>query len=73
MTITFKKLTKLLKKRHLTKKDLANQAAIHPSTITRFSTGYSDVRIETLHAICQVLGCNISDIVEFNFEEQDNL
>lgn len=64
MTISYKKLWKLLIDNDMKKKDLAIKAGISTSTITKMSKG-ENVTTEVLGKICKAFKCNIEDIVEF--------
>ena len=61
MTITYDRLWKLLKSVGLKKKDLAEMAHIHPSTISRMGNrqGISSM---VIIKICVALNCDLSDI-----------
>ncbi len=69
MTISFKKFNTLLKRKHLFKKELAEKAALHPSTLSRISSGSGNIRITTLHALCKALNCDIGDVLEFTWDK----
>lgn len=64
MTVSYKKLWKLLIDHDMKKKDLAKAANISNYTITKMSKG-ENVTIEILGKICTALNCNIDDIMEF--------
>jgi DNA-binding Xre family transcriptional regulator len=64
MTISYKKLWKLLIDKDLMKKDLQQQTNISWATITKMSKGET-VSTEVLMKVCKVLDCDIGDIVEF--------
>ena len=64
MSVTYKKLWKLLIDHDMKKKDLAKAADISNYTITKMSKG-ENVTIETLGKICLALNCTIDDIMEF--------
>ena len=61
MTITYDRLWKLLKSVGLKKKDLAEMANIHPSTISRMSKRRG-VSSSVIIKICLALNCDLSDI-----------
>lgn len=63
MTISYKKLWKLLIDRDLKKKDLINKAGISGYTLSKLNKGET-VTTETLAKICQALGCTFDDIME---------
>ncbi len=69
MTISFQKLWLLLERKGLTKKALARLAGIHPSTLTRMESA-GTVSKAILLSICQVLECDINDIMELRAENR---
>lgn len=64
MTVSYKKLWKLLIDHDMKKKDLAKAAGISNYTITKMSKG-ENVTVDILGKICLALNCNIEDIMEF--------
>lgn len=64
MNISYKKLWKTLIDNDMKKKDLAKEANISTSTVTKMSNG-ENVTTEVLGKICKCLNCNIEDIIEF--------
>ena len=68
MTISYKKLWKLLIDKDLMKKDLQQDAWISWATITKMSKGET-VSLDVLIKVCKMLHCDIGDIVEFIDEE----
>ena len=64
MTISYKKLWKLLIDMDMMKKDLQKQAGISWATMTKMSKG-EIVSTEVLMKVCQVLHCNVGDFVDF--------
>ncbi len=63
MTVSYKKLFKLLIDRDLKKKDLKAMAQIGNSTMTKLSNN-ENVTIEVLAKICKALDCGLDDIVD---------
>ena len=63
MTVSYKKLWKLLIDHDMKKKDLAKAAGISNYTITKMSKG-ENVTVDILGKICLALNCNIDDIME---------
>lgn len=57
MTVSYKKLWKLLIDRDMKKKDLAKAADISNYTITKMSKG-ENVTVDILGKICLALNCN---------------
>jgi conserved domain protein len=64
MTVSYKKLWKLLIDHDMKKKDLAKAAGISNYTITKMSKG-ENVTVDILGKICLALNCSIDDIMEF--------
>ena len=69
MTISYKKLWKLLIDKDLMKKDLQQDAGISWATITKMSKGET-VSIDVLMKVCKMLHCDIGDIVEVIDDEE---
>ena len=63
MHISYKKLWKLLIDRDLKKKDLCELAGISSASMAKLGKNES-VQIEVLAKICEVLECDLTDIVE---------
>ena len=63
MSVSYKKLWKLLIDRDMTKTQLIQQAGITTNAVARMGKG-EDVRVETLAKICAALECSMDDIVE---------
>ena len=64
MTISYKKLWKILIDKDMNKSDLVETAGISWATMTKMSKG-EPVSTEVLMKICKELHCDIGDIVEF--------
>lgn len=64
MTVSYKKLWKLLIDKDMMKKDLQAAAGISWASVAKMSKG-EHVNMEVLMKVCRTLGCDISDIVEF--------
>ena len=63
MTISYKKLWKLLIDRDLKKKDLQKIAGISSASITKLGKN-ENVNTEIIVKICIALNCDMSDIME---------
>lgn len=63
MSVSYKKLWKLLIDKNIKKKDLCSQAGISSATITKMGKG-GHVTTEVLLKICTALNCNVEDIME---------
>jgi DNA-binding Xre family transcriptional regulator len=65
MSISYKKLWKLLIDKDLKKKDLPKLAGISISSVTKLGKN-ENVNTEILEKICTALKCDISDIMEMS-------
>lgn len=65
MSISYKKMWKLLIDRDLKKKDLISMAGISGYTLNKLNRGET-VTTETLAKICKALNCNFDDIMEMS-------
>lgn len=63
MTISYKKLWKLLIDKDMKKKDLQIRAQISPASIAKLSKN-ENVTTEIILKICKALNCDVSDIME---------
>lgn len=63
MSLSYKKLWKILIDKNLKKSDLNKITGISDSTIAKLTKG-ENVNTEILERICRALNCNIGDIVE---------
>ena len=63
MSLSYKKLWKLLIDRDLKKKDLQEMSGISAASITKLGKN-ENVNTEILEKICIALNCDISDIME---------
>ena len=61
--ISYKKLWKLLIDKDMKKRDLRAAAKLSSSTVSKLSRG-DNVNTAILLKICNVLGCDIADIME---------
>lgn len=68
MTVSYKKLWKLLIDRDMMKKDLQEAAGISWASVTKMSKGET-VSMEVLMRVCKALNCDIGDIMELIPEE----
>lgn len=67
MSISYKKLWKLLIDKDMNKTDLQKTAKISWASITRLTRG-ENIGTDILLRICQTLECNLSDIMEIEGE-----
>ena len=71
MAISYNKLWKLLIDKNMKRKDLKEQAEVSQNIMARLSKN-QPVTMDTLEKICDVLDCNIGDVVEFIHVPSDN-
>lgn len=64
MAISYNKLFKLLIDKNMKKTELAKATGIGQNTLAKLSKNQS-VSMDVLMRICEVLNCNIGDIVDF--------
>lgn len=69
--VSYSRLWKLLKERHLKKKDLQAMTNLSSAVIAKLSSGKT-VHLDTLVKICTSLGCDISDIMEIKKLKKEN-
>ena len=69
MSVSYKKLWKLLIDKDMNKTDLRNATGISSFTIARMTRG-EDVSTAILKRVCMAMQCDIGDIVEFKPDEQ---
>lgn len=69
MSVSYKKLWKLLIDKDMKKKDLAVAANISTYTVNKLNHG-ENVNTDTLVSICKVLDCTFDDIMELIPDEQ---
>ena len=69
MSISYKKLFKLLIDKDLKKKDLREMAGIGNSTMTKLANN-ENVTMEVMAKICSALDCKIDDVVEILPDEK---
>lgn len=63
MSVSYKRLFKLLIDRDMKKKDLKELASIGNSTMTKLGNN-ENVTVEVMAKICNALRCKLDDIVE---------
>ena len=64
MKVSYKKLWKLLIDKEMNKTDLRNATGISSATIAK-KTNSEEVTMSVLTKICEVLNCNIGDVMDF--------
>lgn len=63
MTVSYKKLWKILIDKDMKKTDLQKAASVSWASITKLSKG-ENVSMDVLIKICKVLECDVGDIME---------
>jgi putative transcriptional regulator len=69
MSISYKKLWKLLIDRDMKKKDLREAAGISTASMAKLGKN-ENVNTEILIKICKALNCDISDIMEIVYDNK---
>lgn len=69
MSVSYKKLFKLLIDLNMKKKDLKESAGIGNSTMTKLAND-ENVTVEVMAKICNALNCKLDDIVEILPDER---
>lgn len=69
MSVSYKKLFKLLIDKDIKKKDLREMAGIGNSTMTKLANN-ENVTMEVMAKICSALDCKIDDVVEIFPDEK---
>lgn len=69
--ISYNKLWKLLIDKNMNKQDLRASSGVSSAVIAKLSKG-ENVNTDTLIKICRVLHCDISDIMEFLPDVEDD-
>ena len=70
MSVSYNKLWKLLIDHNMNKSDLGKVAKMSPNTIAKLGKNES-VSLDILVRICEVLDCDIGDIVEVSRSDAD--
>ena len=72
MVVSYKKLWHLLLDKDMNKQDLRKLTGISSSTIAKLTNG-ENVNTDILVKICEVLNCNISDIMDILPNEEKKI
>ena len=70
MAISYNRLWKLLIDNHMIKKDLKEKAELSTATMAKLGKNES-VSLDVLVRICNVLNCEIGDVVEIVEDKKD--
>ncbi len=69
MAFSYNNLWKLLEKKNMTKEDLKKATGMSSATIAKLSKN-ENINMKSLEKICEVLECNIEDVIEFIQEDK---
>ena len=69
MAFSFNNLWETLKEKDMTKEDLKNATGMSSATIAKLGKNET-INMKSLDKICEVLECNIEDIIEFIPEDK---
>lgn len=64
MAFSYNNLWKLLEKKNMIKEDLKKATEMSSATIAKLGKN-ENINMKSLEKICQILECNIEDIIEF--------
>lgn len=70
MAVSYEKYRKLLKKSNMSAARLGRKADIAPNTMTRLQKDV-EVSLTVLGRLCEVLGCNFGDLVDYVPEKKE--
>lgn len=70
MSVSYKKLWKLLIDKEMTKVDLRKKAGISTGTLAKLGKN-ENVTTDVLVKVCEALDCDISDIMEMEKHEEE--
>ena len=70
MIISYNKLWKLLIDKNMNKRELKQLSGVSTASIAKLGKG-ENITTDVLLKICKALRCDISDIMEVQFEEDD--
>lgn len=66
--IVFDKLWKVMKEKNISQYRLINEYGISPAQITRLKRN-ENVKVNIINTLCNILDCDICDILEFIKDE----
>jgi len=70
MSFSYNKLWKILIDKKMIKKDLMRQTGLTSTTMAKLSKDLP-VTLEVIGRICKVLQCNVGDVVDVSFNENE--
>lgn len=69
MAFSYKNLWKVLESKDMTKEDLKNATGMSSATIAKLGKN-ERINMKSLEKICEVLECDIGDVIEFIPEDE---
>jgi DNA-binding Xre family transcriptional regulator len=72
MKISYKKLWKMLIDKDMTRRDLRRLTGVSTTSVAKMGKG-ENVQTDMLLRICKVLKCDITEIMEIEYDKSDNL
>jgi len=69
MAVSYKKLWHLMIDRDMNMQDLKRVTGLSPASVAKLTNGKT-VTTDTLEKICKALKCDVSDIMEFTFDDK---
>ena len=72
MKFSYKKLWKLLIDKNMTRRDLRHLTGISTTSVAKMGKG-ENIYTDILLKICKALKCDITEIIEIEYNESDNL
>jgi DNA-binding Xre family transcriptional regulator len=72
MKISYKKLWKMLIDKNMTRRDLRHMTGISTTSIAKMGKG-ENMQTDILLRICKVLKCDVTEIMEIEYDASDNL
>lgn len=70
MGFSYNKLWKLLIDKNMNKSDLQKAIELSPTTVAKLSKN-KNVSMEVLGRICEYFNCDVSEILEYRLERED--
>lgn len=67
--ISYNKLFELMQKRNIKKKDLRERYGISPTIVNRLNNN-TNVAVDTIMYLCEILNCQPGDILEYIPDEK---
>lgn len=71
-SISYNKLFELMEEKNIKKRDLREKYNISPTIVNRLKNN-SNVAVDTIMYLCEILDCQPKDILEYVPEKQDTI